>query len=202
MRQEVPDISAVDQILIHTSHHTHAVIGSGANDPQKYDPDASRETLDHSIPYIFAVALEDGGWHHIDSYKSERAHRPGTVALWRKVETRFDADWEARYHDPDPAKKAFGGRVEITLQDGRVLVDQIAVADAHPAGARPFVRKNYIGKFETLAAYAVGDGERRRFVEAAGRVADLAPGELISLTPVADRLNLLTRPDGRGIFDA
>jgi 2-methylcitrate dehydratase len=202
MRQDVPDISAVNRILIHTSHHTHAVIGTGANDPQKYDPDASRETLDHSIPYIFAVALEDGGWHHIDSYKSERAHRPGTVALWRKVETRFDADWEARYHDPDPAKKAFGGRVEITLQDGRVLVDQIAVADAHPAGARPFVRKNYIGKFETLAAYAVGDGERRRFVEAAGRVADLGSGELISLTPVADRLNLLTRPDGRGIFDA
>ncbi|MBT5495412.1 MAG: MmgE/PrpD family protein, partial [Alphaproteobacteria bacterium] len=129
-------------------------------------------------------------------------HRPGTVALWRKVETWFDADWEARYHDPDPKKKAFGGRVEITLQDGRVLVDEIAVADAHPAGARPFVRENYIGKFETLAAYAVGDEERRRFVETAGCVADLGPGALLGLTPVADRLNLLAVPDGRGIFDA
>ena len=202
MRQDIPDISAVERVVIHTSHHTHAVIGSGANDPQKYDPDASRETLDHSIPYIFAVALEDGGWHHIDSYTPERAHRPGTVGLWRKVETRFDADWEARYHDPDPAKKAFGGRVEIILQDGRVLVDEIAVADAHPAGARPFVRENYIGKFETLAAYAVGDAERRRFVEAAGRVADLETAELLGLTPVADRLNLRAEPDGRGIFDA
>ena len=25
-----------------------------------------RETLDHSIMYIFAVALEDGAWHHIN----------------------------------------------------------------------------------------------------------------------------------------
>jgi 2-methylcitrate dehydratase len=202
MRQDIAEISAVERVIIHTSHHTHAVIGSGANDPQKYDPDASRETLDHSIPYIFAVALEDGGWHHIDSYTPERAHRPGTVALWRKVETRFDADWEARYHDPDPAKKAFGGRVEITLQEGRVLVDEIAVADAHPAGARPFVRENYIGKFESLAAYAVGDAERCRFVEAAGCVADLGPGDLLGLTPVADHLYLLAGPDGRGIFDA
>jgi 2-methylcitrate dehydratase len=202
MRQDIPDISAVEGVLIHTSHHTHAVIGSGANDPQKYDPDASRETLDHSIPYIFAVALEDGGWHHINSYTPERAHRLGTVELWRKVETRFNADWEARYHDPDPSKKAFGGRVEITLQDGSVLADEISVADAHPAGARPFVRENYIGKFETLAAYAIGDGERRRFVEVAGCVADLETSELLGLTPAADRLNLLAGSDGRGIFDA
>ena len=29
------------------------------------DPNASRETLDHSIMYIFAVTLEDGGHHEI-----------------------------------------------------------------------------------------------------------------------------------------
>jgi 2-methylcitrate dehydratase len=92
--------------------------------------------------------------------------------------------------------------VELTLQDGRVLADEISVADAHPAGARPFVRENYIGKFETLAAYAIGDGERRRFVEVAGCVADLETSELLGLTPAADRLNLLAGSDGRGIFDA
>ena len=35
------------------------------------DPNASRETLDHSIMYIFAVALEDGTWHHVKSYTRE-----------------------------------------------------------------------------------------------------------------------------------
>ena len=202
MRTQIPDITLVEQVLIHTSYHTHAVIGSGANDPQKYDPDASRETLDHSIPYIFAVALEDGGWHHVDSYTSERAHRPQTVALWRNVETRLDEEWERRYHDPDPAKKAFGGRVVIKLQDGTTLVDEIAVADAHPAGARPFARENYVQKFETLAAYAVGEGERSAFIDAAGRVADLAPEELVGLTPVADTIGLSSAVDGQGIFDA
>ena len=73
MRTKIKDFSKIDSIEIHTSHHTHYVIGTGANDPQKMDPNASRETLDHSIMYIFAVALEDGKWHHEDSYKPERA---------------------------------------------------------------------------------------------------------------------------------
>jgi 2-methylcitrate dehydratase len=56
-------VEAIEKIVIHTSHHTHYVIGTGANDPQKMDPKASRETLDHSIMYIFAVALQDGFWN-------------------------------------------------------------------------------------------------------------------------------------------
>ena len=39
------------------------------------DPYASRETLDHSIMYIFAVALEDGAWHHVKSYTPQRARK-------------------------------------------------------------------------------------------------------------------------------
>ena len=53
------------------------------------DPNASRETLDHSIMYIFAVALEDGNWHHIKSYTRERANKKTTIELWNKIET-FD----------------------------------------------------------------------------------------------------------------
>src|SRR5699024_6603763 len=84
LHNEHPELRNADSIagiVIHTSHHTHYVIGSGANDPEKYDPTASRETLDHSIPYIFAVALQDGSWHHARSYAPERAAREDTVAL-------------------------------------------------------------------------------------------------------------------------
>ena len=73
MRPQVADFAQIEKVLIHTSHHTHNVIGTGAGDPQKFDPNASRETLDHSIMYIFAVALQDGRWHHVDSYTKERA---------------------------------------------------------------------------------------------------------------------------------
>src|SRR2546430_15946290 len=79
------DLAAVAEIVVRTSHHTHAVIGSGANDPQKYDPDASRETLDHSLPYILAVALEDGARPHRPSYAPQRAPRPSPIAPCRNV---------------------------------------------------------------------------------------------------------------------
>lgn len=173
MAPRIGDLSRVDSILIHTSHHTHNVIGTGANDPQKTDPDASRETLDHSIMYIFAVALEDRDWHHERSYTSERAHRPSTVSLWHKIRTTEDPEWTRRYHDPDPDERAFGGRVEVRLDDGTVIVDQIAVADAHPRGARPFGRAEYIAKFRALAEGVIEPAEQDRFLELACRIETL-----------------------------
>jgi 2-methylcitrate dehydratase len=182
---EVADPAQVESIVIATSHHTHYVIGSGSGDPQKYDPLASRETLDHSIPYIFAVALQDGAWHHVDSYSPRRAARPGTVALWRKIATVEDPEWTRRYHSNDPSEKAFGGRVEITMVDGRVIIDQIAVADAHPLGARPFMRADYIRKFRSLAGPALGEDEISRFLDLASRLEELTPDEVGRLTITA-----------------
>ena len=108
----------IAEVVIRTSHHTHNVIGSGANDPQKMDPDASRETLDHSAMYILAVAWEDGAWHHVDSYTSERAHRASTVRLWHRIRTEEAAEWTAAYHDPDPSRKKFGAEVVVIMNDG------------------------------------------------------------------------------------
>src|SRR5690606_21311202 len=178
MRTKVEHWDDIRQITIHTSHHTHYVIGTGSGDPQKYDPDASRETLDHSIMYILAVALEDGRWHHVDSYTPERAHRPSTVALWRKIRTVEDPAWTARYHDPDPAKKAFGGRVEVTLDDGSVITAEKAVADAHPNGAAPWRTADYVGKFRGLTQGLVLPGEAERFLELASRLSSLTPAEV------------------------
>ncbi|MDH2444762.1 MmgE/PrpD family protein [Amnibacterium sp. CER49] len=179
---ELRDPERVRRIVLHTSHHTHVVIGSGSNDPQKYDPTATRETLDHSIPYIFAVALQDGRWHHVDSYTPERAGRPDTVALWRRIETREDPAWTERYHDPDPMRRAFGGRAEIELADGTTRTAEIAVADAHPAGARPFSRPDYTRKFRTLAGEVLDPGEADRFLALAERLPELSAAEVRELT--------------------
>ncbi|MFC5337371.1 MmgE/PrpD family protein [Leucobacter denitrificans] len=195
---ELVDPANVKSIVLHTSHHTHYVIGSGANDPQKYDPKASRETLDHSIPYIFAVALQDGGWHHVDSYAPERAGRADTVELWHKITTAEDAEWTRRYHSEDPDEKAFGGRVEIELADGTKIVDEIAVADAHPLGARPFARENYINKFRILAEPVLEEAEIERFLELVQRLPELTADEVRELNIVAKDglLDLAAAPKG------
>jgi len=201
LRPHIKNFDDITEIIILTSHHTHYVIGTGAGDPSKSDPNASRETLDHSIMYIFAVALQDGVWHDVDSYTRERASRPDTVRLWHKIRTVEDPKWTARYHARDPNEKAFGGRVEIRFKDGTLLADEMAVANAHPLGARPFARLDYIRKFESLAAAIIPDQERRRFLDLAEQLPGLSPQQIGGLTVQADpsKLKANTR-DTRGIF--
>ncbi|WP_291295553.1 MmgE/PrpD family protein [Elioraea sp.] len=201
MRAQIKDFSAIEKIVIHTSHHTHYVIGTGANDPQKMDPNASRETLDHSIMYIFAVALEDGRWHHVDSYTPRRAKRPSTVALWHKIETTEDPEWTRRYHSEDPNEKAFGARIEILFKDGTRQVDEMAVANAHSLGARPFARPDYIRKFQTLTDGLITTREANRFLAAVQDLASIPAGGL-SVLNVALPPKALTLAPGKGIFDA
>ena len=165
IREKIKDFNSIDKIVLHTSHHTHYVIGTGANDPQKMDPNASRETLDHSIMYILSVALEDGSWDHIESYSPDRAKRDSTVNLWQKISTREDPEWTKRYHDPDPSKRAFGGRVEVKLKTGETIIDELAVANAHPSGAKPFKREDYIRKFKSLTEQLLDHNESDRFLD-------------------------------------
>jgi 2-methylcitrate dehydratase len=178
MRERIPDLDAIERIILHTSQHTHSVIGTGAGDPQKMDPKASRETLDHSIMYTFAVALEDGRWHHVASYAPRRAARPSTVALWHKIETREDPEWTRRYHATDPNELAFGARAEVVMKDGSRIEDELAMANAHPLGARPFGREDYIRKFRTLTDGVVAEREANRFLEAVQELPHLPAGEL------------------------
>jgi 2-methylcitrate dehydratase len=201
LRQQIADLKTIREIVIHTSHHTHFVIGTGANDPQKSDPNASRETLDHSIMFIFAVALHTGFWHHVKSYAPEVAKHPEVVALWKKITTREDAEWTRRYHSIDPKEKAFGGRVEIIFNDGKKLTDEIAVANAHPLGAKPFGRADYIRKFETLTEDLVSGDESKRFLNLVQRLPHLSAAEIGELNVVLppDKLTYATR-DKRGIF--
>lgn len=201
MGAKIKNWDDVKSIVIHTSHHTHYVIGTGAGDPQKMDPNASRETLDHSIMYILAVALQDGKWHHVHSYDPERAKRPDTVRLWHKISTQEDPKWTEMYHAMDPDKKRFGGRVEITMNDGSQIIDELGVANAHPAGAKPFKRADYIRKFDTLTADIITKDERNRFISLCERLPALTAAEVQQLNvqiPLDKLVN--NKRDEKGIF--
>ena len=65
------------------------------------------------------------------------------------IETFEDKKWTKKYHDPNPKNKSFGAKVVVTLNNGKKIIEQLDRADAHPYGARPFKRQNYINKFLT-----------------------------------------------------
>lgn len=200
MRPHVRNVEAIRSITIHTKHLTHLVMGSGAGDPEKWDPAASRETLDHSIMYIFAVALQDGTWHHEASYAPARAARPDTVRLWKKIQTVEDETWNRRFLEPPPLQKDHGARVVIAYSDGSTLSDELAVANAHPRGATPWQRADYVKKLASLADGLVTPAEQQRVVDLTSRIGTLAAAELSDLHPVvAPGLLTLAERDRRGI---
>ena len=199
LNKKISNLNNIKKIDIFTSHHTHFVIGTGANDPQKMDPNASRETLDHSIMYIFAVALEDGKWHHVKSYSKTRAKRKSTIKIWRSIKTHEDKKWTRKYHDPNPKKKAFGAKVIITLKNGKKISEEQGVADAHPYGLRPFKRKNYINKFLTLTENLLDKKEIGRFLKTVQNLRKLKPGQLDKLNIMVKK-NRIKRNFKKGIF--
>ena len=199
LKKKVINLSQIKKIDIFTSHHTHYVIGTGANDPQKMDPNASRETLDHSIMYIFAVALEDGDWHHVKSYSKARAKRKSTIKIWRSIKTYEDKKWTKKYHDPNPKDKSFGAKVVITLNNGKKIIEQQEKADAHPYGSRPFKRQNYIKKFSTLTENILDKKESDRFLKTVQNLKKLKPGQLNRLN-IEIKKNKLKRNLKKGIF--
>ena len=149
--------------------------------------------------YIFAVALEDGKWHHVKSYTKARAKRKSTIKIWKSIKTHEDKRWTKKYHDPNPMNKSFGGEVIVTLKNGKKISDQQDRADAHPYGSRPFKRQNYINKFLTLTENIIDKKESDRFLRTVQNLKKLKSGQL-------DRLNIkvkkskLKRNLKKGIF--
>ena len=199
LHKKINNLNQIKKIDIYTSHHTHYVIGTGANDPQKMDPNASRETLDHSIMYIFAVALEDSDWHHVKSYTRLRAERKSTIKIWHSIKTHEDKKWTKKYHHHDPKKRSFGAKVVVTLKNGKKIKEELDKADAHPYGERPFKRKNYINKFLILTKNIISKKESHRFLKDVQRLKKIKPGQLHKLN-IEVKKSSLKRNTKKGIF--
>jgi len=109
--------------------------------------------------------------------------------------------WTEADHAQDPDKKRFGGRVEIHMNDGSTIVDELGLANAHPAGAKPFKRVDYIRKFDTLTSEIISKDERNRFISLCERLPELTAVELQQLNvqiPIDKLLN--NKRDEKGLF--
>ncbi|MGI3131663.1 MmgE/PrpD family protein [Halopseudomonas pachastrellae] len=194
------DLTRIEKIVLQTSHHTHHVIGSDANDPQKIDPDAPRGTLDHSIMFAIARCLQSGEFHKDRSYQMSAAEKDELRVLMRKIETQFDQHWEDLYHDQDPNVQAYGGRMIVTTTGGDTISDEKTRANAHPGGETPWQRPQYIAKLEDYTADLVSGAERSRFLQRVSQLENLSGAQLAELNLIVDQ-GPLQEPERRGILD-
>ena len=81
------------------------------------------------------------------------------------------------------------------------LVDEMAVANAHAFGAKPFARPDYVRKFKTLTEGLVSLAESERFLGLVNRLPTLSAAELLELNVQVESTKLsAAKRDTRGIF--
>ena len=95
-----------------------------ADSPEYWDP-KSRETADHSFPYLIGAALVDGEITE-KTFTPERYRDPAILALIRKI--RFASD-KAYRNDP----RTFNCRIEATMKSGEVVAVHQTNPKGHPA---------------------------------------------------------------------
>jgi 2-methylcitrate dehydratase len=117
-----------------------------AREPEKWDPQ-TRETADHSLPYLVAAALQDGGVTPA-TFAPARIQDPALRPLIAKLTVEEDPDFTRRY----PAEACT--RLEVTTTDGRRLTAETR----HPKGhhGNPLTDAEVEAKFRALAGDALG----------------------------------------------
>ena len=78
-------------------------------------------------------------------------------------------------------------------------MDQLDRADAHPYGARPFRRENYVKKFLTLTDNILDKKESTRFLKTVQNLKNLKSGELNKLNIQVKR-SQIKKNTKKGIF--
>ena len=190
LRQRIGDLDQVAAIMLHTSNHTHVVIGTGSGDPQKFDPDASRETLDHSLPYIVAAAVLDG-FVRTDSFAPSRVLEP---ARQKFVAEKVKAAPEAALGTIAGGKHkrheaGYLGRVEIELADGTVVHGEAKPFPGHPKN--PFSDADLAGKLKENMEPFAGTARSAKLAACLGSIETLAH--------VRDLTALLALPESSGV---
>jgi 2-methylcitrate dehydratase len=136
-------IDDIAEIECFTSRFTWFEIGS---EPEKWDPQ-TRETADHSLPYILARALVDGPIT-VDSFEPGPVLDPALRPLLAKIKVTVDADIEA------VQKERVILRVACRMKDGRVEESEIVNPPGHPDN--PMSDADIEAKFLALAGPVYG----------------------------------------------
>jgi 2-methylcitrate dehydratase len=143
-------------------------------DPSKYDP-RSKETADHSLPYVIAAALVDRQVTPLQ-FTPEKIMDPTIRAQLKKVEVVADPEIERVF----PALQR--AIVSIRTTDGRELSRQLDYPKGDPRN--PLTDREVEEKFEALAESVLSKAARRKVVDAAWNLEKLA-----SVTELMQTLN-------------
>src|SRR5213083_2500243 len=152
LRKEILDPAQVKLVTIESHDASVDIIGS---EPAKWKP-KTRETADHSLPYITAIALIDGEITD-RQFEPERFKDPEVWKFLENVKVERNTELSAMYPD------AVGNIVHVDLADGRRLTQRVD----YPLGnAKNRLKDSAVeGKFLALIERSIGESRAKKIIE-------------------------------------
>src|SRR5437016_12626134 len=159
LRKEVGDPAKIKQVIIESHDSAVDIIGS---EPEKWKP-KTRETADHSLPYITAIALIDGEVTN-KQFEPERFADPQVWNFLKTVKVKRNTELSAIYPD------AVANIVHLDLDDGRPLTKRVDYPLGH--AKNPLKDSEVEGKFVALVSPSLGEKKARGIVDLVWKLDD------------------------------
>jgi 2-methylcitrate dehydratase len=116
-RLKVADISEIEVETYRIS------VEQMGNDPSRWNP-KTRETADHSMPYVVAVALLDGEVTP-RSFGPERLADRAIADLIRRIKVSESAEFSAQFPE------SWHSRLKVKMSSGEVLASEVRYPKGH-----------------------------------------------------------------------
>jgi 2-methylcitrate dehydratase len=158
------DVESIELEIFDVAYH---IIGGGEEGEKTVV--RTKEEADHSLPYLLAVALLDGGVMP-EQFEPERIAREDVQALLRRVEVRPADDLSARFPDEHAC------RLRLRLRDSRVVGRE--KRDYEGFHTRPMAWEAVRAKHDVLSAGTVTAGLGDRIAAAVMGLDELQVSEL------------------------
>ena len=152
LRQQIGKGVEVKSMTIESHDASVDIIGS---EPEKWKPE-TRETADHSLPYITAVALIDGEVTE-KQFQPERFKDPKIWKFLENVKVERNAELSAMYPD------AVANIVHVELADGRRLTKRVDYPMGH--AKNPLKDTQVERKFFALVKPELGETRAKKIVD-------------------------------------
>jgi 2-methylcitrate dehydratase len=162
----VPD--KISQVQITTFQVAYDIIGSGEEGDKRQI--RTKESADHSLPYVIAVALLDRAVQP-PQYEDDRIRGEDVQQLLKQIIVRPDAEYSARFPAQMPAK------VEVEFEDGTAWTAETASSQGFHT--TPMEWGDALAKFEEPTGVFATAAIRRQI---AATVADLDQRPVTDLT--------------------
>ncbi|MGE7664753.1 MmgE/PrpD family protein [Ureibacillus composti] len=152
-RKKINSMDEIRKIELETFQLAFDVL---AKDAQKWAP-KTRETADHSLPYIVMAALEDGEIT-IETFNDERIKNQQTLERIKKlINISVTEEMQAGYPAGNP------NRVKLLLKDGSTVIETIIKPLGH--SSNPMTTEQVIDKFKRITAGTLTTVQQKNVID-------------------------------------